>query len=86
MILMKWNYITHQYEPHIVPDDWYVTLYETEMNKQVNCACCGKKITHGEAYTSMEIHDSLGFGYDVCLDCYQEEMQRRMQNEVVQDN
>ena len=86
MILRKWNYLTHQYEKHTVPDDWHVTTYETDMEAKVNCACCGKKITHGEAYTSMEIHDSLGFGYDVCLDCYQEEMQRRMQNEVVQDN
>ena len=86
MILRKWNYLTHQYEKHTVPDDWHVTTYETDMGTKVNCACCGKQITHGDAYCSMEIHTHLGFGYDVCEDCYQEEMQRRMQNEVVQDN
>ena len=81
MILRRWNYLTHQYEKHIVPDDWHVTLYETDMNKQVNCACCGKQITHGDAYCSMEIHTHLGFGYDVCEECYAEEIKRRLENE-----
>lgn len=81
MILRKWNYLTHQYEPHIVPDDWHVTAYEADMEAKVNCACCGKQITHGQSYCSLEIHTHLGFGYDVCEGCYAEEMKRRLENE-----
>ena len=81
MILRKWNYLTHQYEKHTVPDDWHVTTYETDMEAKVNCACCGKQITHGDAYCSLEIHTQLGLGYDVCDDCYAEEMNRRLENE-----
>ena len=81
MILRRWNYLTHQYEPYKVPDDWYVTAYETDMETEVNCACCGKQMTHGDAYCSMEIHTQLGFGYDVCEGCYVEEKKRRLENE-----
>ena len=81
MILRKWNYLTHQYEKHIITDDWHVTTYEDDMETKVNCACCGKQITHGQSYCSLEIHTQLGFGYDVCEDCYAEEMKRRLENE-----
>lgn len=81
MILRRWNYLTHQYEKHIVPNDWHVTTYETDMESKVNCACCGKQITHGQSYCSLEIHTQLGFGYDVCDECYVEEMKLRMENE-----
>lgn len=42
MILRRWNYLTHQYEPYKVPDDWYVTAYEADMETNVNCACLRK--------------------------------------------
>lgn len=81
MILRKWNYLTHQYEPYKVPDDWYVTAYEADMETNVNCACCGKQITHRQSYCSLEIHTQLGFGYDVCDECYTEERIRRFKND-----
>ena len=85
MILRRWNYLTHSYEPHIVPDNWHVTTYEADMETKVNCACCGKQITHGDAYCSMEIHTHLGLGYDVCESCYAEEMKRRLETAYEND-
>lgn len=79
--LKKWNYESHDYEPHRVPDDWHVSLFESDMDRIVNCASCGNALTFGEAYTSMEIQNHMGFGYGVCEKCYEEEWQRRKKNE-----
>ena len=40
--MKKWNYQTHQYDDYSVPEDWKVSMYETDMDKQINCAECGK--------------------------------------------
>lgn len=44
MILRKWNYLTHQYEPYKVPNDWHVTAYETDMETKVNAMKWGMKL------------------------------------------
>lgn len=69
-VMKKWNFETHQYEEYIVPLDWNVSMYETDMDKVVNCAECGKQIKYGESYTSVKIHDEVGFGYAVCYECH----------------
>ena len=44
MILNKWNYKKHIYEPFEVPDDRDVRLYVNDLTEVINCANCGKSI------------------------------------------
>lgn len=80
LFMRKWNYEKHEYEDYSVPIDWYVSTYETDMDKVVNCASCGKELPFGDTYTSLEIHTTVGFGYGVCEECYQREWERRRAN------
>ena len=74
MLLQKWNYEKHKYEPHIVPDDWNCQSFSDNMKEIINCPHCGKKLEFGDAYTSLEIHTQVcGFGYGVCEECYEKE-------------
>ena len=77
MKMLKWNDAKGKYELYEVPADWECRLAEEDMDKIVNCASCGKEIRFGECYTSMEIHNVWGFGYAVCPECYQKEIERR---------
>ena len=55
--MKKWNYQTHQYDDYSVPEDWKVSMYETDMDKQINCVECGKPMKYGESLTSQRIYD-----------------------------
>ena len=79
--LTRWNYERHEYEPHRIPTEWYVSLFESDMERVVNCAHCGSEIVWGNTYTSLEIHNQMGFGYGVCERCYREEVERRRKSE-----
>ncbi len=70
MILQKWNYKKHEYEPYEVPDEWNVKTFSNDMSEIINCPHCGKEIEFGDSYTSHEIHTAHGMGYGVCADCY----------------
>lgn len=74
MILQKWNYETHEYEPFESPAI-NPKMYSEDMDELVDCANCGKELTFGATYTSRTIHNHVGFGYGVCEDCYQKEME-----------
>lgn len=76
MIVGKWNYKTRDYDPYKIPDDWHTPLYSDDMDEEVNCCQCGRKIKFGDAYTSKEIHSGMGFGYPVCEECYELEWER----------
>ena len=75
--LRKWNYDTHEYEPYNIPDEWCCKWYGTDMIKVINCCKCGKEITFGSAYSSLEVHTVMGFGYMVCEECHEVEMKRK---------
>ena len=77
MILNKWNYKKHTYEPYKIPDDWNCKLYSENMSEIINCPHCGKKIKFGNSYTSLEIHNHIGLGFAVCEECYTKEWIRR---------
>lgn len=77
-MLRKFDETERVYKPYEVPDEWHVSCFENDMNTIVNCAQCGKAITCGESYTSMQVHTSLGFGYCVCVDCYRKEFESRI--------
>lgn len=81
MILNKWNYDIHDYEPYEVPNEWNCKTYSSDMDEVVNCPHCGKSITFGSGYTSQEIHTEFGFGYAVCANCYEGEIKRRRRSE-----
>ena len=75
MMLRRYNVKTKRYHPYAIPDDWYVTTFEVDMDKNINCARCGKEITFGEGYTSLQIHTKeCGFGYTVCPSCHEDEV------------
>lgn len=50
--------------------------YEEDMEKIVPCAQCGRLHKYGEMYTSREVHTAYGFGFAVCRECYDGEMDR----------
>lgn len=72
ILLQKWNFDTHQYEPFESPAR-VLSLYSEDMLQEVDCANCGKRMTYGDGYTSRTIHNHVGLGYPVCEDCYEKE-------------
>lgn len=70
----KWNYETRSYDDYLLPEG--SILFTENMDELVACAQCGKTITFGKCYTSKEIHTSIGLGFPVCGDCYEEEIDR----------
>lgn len=79
--LKRWNYEAHTYEDYQIPDDWHCLSYSRDMDEVVNCPHCGREITFGDGYTSMEIHNGIGGGYAVCTSCHIEEMGRSKEND-----
>ena len=78
----KYNYETLEYEPFELPDNCPLTLpYSDEsMETEINCANCHKIVKFGRCYTSKTIHEKHGFGYPVCEDCYNKELERYEKN------
>lgn len=77
MSIQKWNPATQKYDPY-QPPKGYISMFETDMDKLINCAGCGSEITFGECYTSMQIHNSMGMGYSVCESCHEAELKEEM--------
>lgn len=73
--MKKWNYKTKKYEEYTVPDSWKVKMLSDDMNEEINCASCGKPMLYGNGYTSRTIHSKHGFGYVVCKDCYNKDIE-----------
>lgn len=65
MILAKWNYKKHNYEPYKIPDKWNCKTYCDDMSEEVNCVECGKKLKFSNCYTSLEVH-SMPFAFRLC--------------------
>ena len=65
----KWIEKEKKYIDYELPEG--ATLCETDMNKQISCCSCGKKILYGNSYTSLTIHTIGGFGYVECQECYE---------------
>ena len=80
MFLKKWDYSTHSYRPYEIPDDWVCKYSGFNMSEIINCCQCGKEVTFGECYSSLEVHTSYGMGYMVCEDCHNKEIIRKQEN------
>lgn len=65
----------HEYAPYDLPSG--AKVYTDNLQEAVSCAACGKRIIAGDSYTSLEIHTNMGFGYMVCTDCYNGEIERK---------
>lgn len=76
--LKKWNYDTHKYDTYEVPESWRVAQICPDMETVINCASCGKAISFGASYGSMEIHGHLGISYCVCSKCHNAEIEARI--------
>ncbi len=80
MILRRWNYKKHRYDPFEVPDNWNVILTSNDLDDLINCCTCGKELKFGDSYTSMRVHNNIGLGYCVCQNCYDKEWIIRKEN------
>lgn len=69
----KWNYERQAYDQVTIPEGAVTSAYLSDV---VQCAQCGRKITYGAAYTSLEIQTPHGMGFSVCRDCYDDELAR----------
>lgn len=85
MLAQKWNWKKHDYEPYRIPIDWNCKLYSDDMNEEINCAHCGKKLKYGDSYSSLEIHNAVGLAYPVCEKCYNIEWQHRNNNKKIKE-
>lgn len=67
MIVNKWNFPKHRYEP-VEVDDSRNNMLIALMGESV-CINCGELITYDNSYTSKQWHDELGIGFHVCESC-----------------
>lgn len=81
--MRKWNYETRQYEDYATPHYWHCPIFSYDMEEEINCASCGRKIKYGEGYASLEIHTSMGMGYNVCEKCHAQEIKKRLEAEKI---
>lgn len=79
-ILRKWDYASHEYKPYAIPKEWDTAIY-ADLDDEVSCAGCGKKLRYGECYTSMRIHNKIGMGYAVCMVCHNKEWHEKAKSE-----
>lgn len=74
----KWNPKTREYQDYELPKN--ACMYSNDMNEEIACARCGRKMVFGDGYTSRQIHTELGFGYAVCEKCYEREWEEEAEN------
>lgn len=67
----KWDFEKKEYEHVEISDK--CSAYEIDWETKVECPGCGKMIAFGDGYTSKRYHTDLGFGFCVCVDCYEKE-------------
>jgi hypothetical protein len=73
MDVQQWNFLSREYEPVTFPDDRVPVLYVEDLNTVIDCAGCARRVTAGDCFTSLVLHNSTGFGYMVCEQCYERE-------------
>ena len=72
---LKWDFKRREYVDYVLPDE--CALMSAYLSDIVSCAECGHKLEYGDSYTSLKIHNSMGFGYPVCSKCYEKELKER---------
>lgn len=63
-----WIAMRNEYLDIMLPDS--CAVYKSDMEAEVECPWCGKRITYGECMTSKVFHTPVtAFGYAICPDC-----------------
>lgn len=75
--LWRWSYTDQDYKLVLVPPADYI-LSTDNMEEIITCPNCGKQVTFGQSYTSMEYHTAFGLAYPVCKECYEKEVKARL--------
>ena len=75
----RWDEAKREYGLYDLPEG--SSAYESDMETIVACARCGRPVTFGECYTSMQIHTPMGFGYAVCQECHEKEWAERKESD-----
>lgn len=77
---LKWIPDKHDYILYDLPDG--ACLYTDDMEQEIACCQCGKKVKYGDCYTSRTIHTpNVGFGYAECEDCYFKDLRKTEGND-----
>jgi hypothetical protein len=85
MIINRWSFSRHVYDPVDLPDTWHVVL-SSGPDELVNCPECGTEFNgYFDGYTSFRWHTVVGFGYTVCPDCYKDEFNERLRHRSLED-
>lgn len=79
--MKEWDYGTHKYKEYKVPEGWDCPIL-AGMDEEINCVRCGKKVRFGEMYSSSEIQNDYGLGYNVCEECHEKEYERAKEDNV----
>lgn len=79
-----WIEHENRYIPYELPEG--SCLYCNDMNKEITCARCGKKVNYGDTYTSRCIHNDIGFGYAVCEKCHEQEYKEYFRSKGVDND
>jgi hypothetical protein len=74
MKVNKWDFVKHKYEEVNLD---YTPIYREDLDRIIECINCRKEIPYGMAYTSAQYHNEAGFGYPVCADCHDKEIELR---------
>ena len=80
MIVGKWNEEIKDYEPYVIPDNWYVSTINTKFgwHDTVNCASCGRELEYGNCFPSryLCLSPRLDLSLGVCSSCHDKEWGR----------
>lgn len=71
--VLKWDPERREYDPIKIPAD--CKLFSFDMEEKVRCPHCGKAMLYGNGFTSKQIHSEIGFGYIVCAECCERELE-----------
>lgn len=83
ILLQKWNFNTHEYEPFKSPAK-HIAFMSEDMEGPTDCANCGNTIKFGDSMTSRTIHTPAGLGFPICDKCY--EIERKEEQDAKAHN
>lgn len=77
--LNVWDYVSRKYIEKLCIFKYpkNIKTFSENMDEEVNCCQCFRKIRFGDTYSSNEVHTELGMGFAVCPECYEKEWERR---------
>ena len=81
MEVLKWDFDKHEYNIVDVPTDYDIRNC-LDLEKEINCINCGKRLKAKFANSSFRWQNQACIGYNVCSDCYSEEILERYKEHI----